>query len=493
MRRWFTGYTSIALIGLVLAVSLSLGWILYSRFGHFAISTIYNSEPHGIHGIIMKNRRFTPLQDYYDSADQVFARCAIWLTVSYICLVALYFLVERKILGKALMIVCSSLTASFGIFVFFEIFPGLIRPIGLDFIPYYAYKDQYVADDRLVKRNRPFRHIHELTNFRGDLYSSAYGIEVPAEKYESAMTDEDGFISWMSKKSSAIVVVGDSYMEFALRKGDDFGSRLENHVGLSVASLTISGSGPIQYLEIFKRYGLRRKPKYAIFPFFEGNDIWDIKQYLNWERGEDYWQNPPLSRPLFTRYLAAMEYLARHFNAKLLRMFKTPTSKRRWLDLEYEPRNAFAEVQIGPLTQKMDLIWYTYPRQSVETLLASIEWQELRRVLKEFKDVCVEQGIYPLLLNIPSKTRVYAKYSTERSGSVWLQMRSDQIAATQNREKAILQITKSINLDTVNLTTAFDLVARSGKVLFYPLGSHWNSAGREVAASVVAEKLKRLL
>ena len=57
--------------------------------------------------------------------------------------------------------------------------------------------------------------------------------------------------------------------------------------GLTVVNLGKSGYGPFQYLEVFRRFGINKRPKYALFGFYEGNDISDITSYLNWKSNED--------------------------------------------------------------------------------------------------------------------------------------------------------------------------------------------------------------
>ena len=47
-----------------------------------------------------------------------------------------------------------------------------------------------------------------------------------------------------------------------------------------------SGYGPFQYLEVLKRFGLKYKPRYALFAFYEGNDILDIRNYRRWRAGQ---------------------------------------------------------------------------------------------------------------------------------------------------------------------------------------------------------------
>src|SRR5262249_19688141 len=114
----------------------------------------------------------------------------------------------------------------------------------------------------------------------------------------------DGFRNNSTKGFADVVAIGDSYIAFALNEADTFGKRLEKLSGLTVVNLGVGGYGPFQYLEVLKRYGIKRKPKYALFGFYEGNDISDIRQYLHWKAGKDsYYSAKVLAGNFLQRYI----------------------------------------------------------------------------------------------------------------------------------------------------------------------------------------------
>jgi hypothetical protein len=127
--------------------------------------------------------------------------------------------------------------------------------------------------------------------------------------------------------------------------------------------------------------------------------------------------------------------------------------------------------------------------KSIEALEVSKEWVELRRILDEFKRLCIQHQITPLILFIPTDTHVYAEYSTLESGQNWLKIRDEQIAQKENIEQAMIKLSGDLNLTLLSLCPVFEATAREGKLLYDPLDTHWNSEGREVAARHVAEFL----
>ena len=52
------------------------------------------------------------------------------------------------------------------------------------------------------------------------------------------------------------------------------------------------------------------------------------------------------------------------------------------------------------------------------------------------------------------------------------------------------QLSQELDIDLVSVSPIFDLAAKKGKLLYYPLDTHWNSDAKELAAAFVADTLK---
>ena len=72
-----------------------------------------------------------------------------------------------------------------------------------------------------------------------------------------------------------------------------------------------------------------------------------------------------------------------------------------------------------------------------------------------------------------------------------LAVRDQQIAVRENIEKAITVLANESRVDFITLTPVFNQAAAEGKMLYYPLDTHWNAEGREIAARFVAAALKK--
>ena len=57
--------------GIFLALSITVGWVVYALFGHYLIDTLYRNESIDVIDKIMAGRADTPLQYYYQEADRV--------------------------------------------------------------------------------------------------------------------------------------------------------------------------------------------------------------------------------------------------------------------------------------------------------------------------------------------------------------------------------------------------------------------------------------
>jgi hypothetical protein len=388
---------------------------------------------------------------------------------------------------------CSFLLTSFLLFCLLEMFPSLIEPLRLHVIPYYAYRATFIADETLVFREKPFKRVR-YDSFRGDHYSPIYGIDVEPVKVEWTL-DENGFRNCCRTGRSDIVVLGDSYIEYGHTDSDTFIRRLEKKLpGLRVTNLGVSGYGPPQYLEVMKRYGLKYEPKYALMAFFEGNDIANTGKYLRW-RGKRK-ENVHFDllyviseKSFFSRYWLMLTGTGSFIKKTMSREAEIVLGKMGISGYTFDIHPDVAVLKLGEAKYEKVLLVERLTSDSPDDLLKKEEWQEMRRILAEFKDVCEAHQIVPLLMYIPAGVHIYAPYSTNRSGRNWLQVREQQIAGRKNTEEAMTRLVQGLNLDMISLSAIFELAAKQGKLLHYNLDPHWNSEGRELASSFVADFL----
>ena len=432
----------------------------------------------------------TPLEFYLESATGILFGITFWSLSVIVGIVALIIAVREPI-GAALTFF-SSVVCALTFFSLLETFPSLIVPLGLDRTPYYAWKSCCLPDEVLIWRQRPFLH-STVRSFRGYLYSPMFGVDVAPVTVETRL-DKDGFSHNAASPSFPdVAIIGDSFVADGVDESDSFGRRFEALSGLTVANLGVSGYGPFQYLEVLKRYALSKKPKYAMFVFYAGNDIENTRGYLDWRRTHSYGNVSLLYGSLFERFLAALSGI-RYFKSQIGSNLTGAILASASHDVPHSPRPIhpnLAVVRLGNTTVKM-LLAPENKVVSTEALLSSSEWQALKVILSEFKMQCLANRLVPIVLYVPTITSIYAEYATNESGEYWLRFRRDQIARKTIIQGAMISLADELGFKFIDLTMPFEAAAAAGKLLYQRFDTHWNSEGKAVAAEYVAKNLNKL-
>lgn len=364
--------------------------------------------------------------------------------------------------------VFSFFLSSFLLFCLCEIFPSLPAKLKLNPIPYYQLKERYVTDPELMIRIRPYYHYRSL--FGGDFRNFLLKPEQEYSLYD-AQYDQDGFRNRYRNKKADAVFVGDSYVEFGLNADDTLTARFEKKSGLKTANYGIGWYGPNQYLEVFKRYGLRNHPQYAVFCFFEGNDIQNIKEYAAWKKGT---KGPfsALEDPIWKRFFRVLKSI-RDLYFKPARGPKVDDPRLAWIRLKGK-----APIQTA----------FIYEPEKHELPEIAGELKKLEAILKEFHSICQAQGIKPVFLFIPSTSHIYLPYA--EMPAVSKDDLRHRAAVRHDLENTLREMNKRLFIRWVSLTEPFEKAAFEGEYLYYPADTHWNSQGRQLAAEILADTLK---
>ncbi len=434
--------------GALILTACMLGfWVLYGFFGHRVIESLYQSDSIKF---VMGERRLIPLADYLVRADRkvlVITFSLITLLLSLLLLVAFIKKPGELTLSCFVFFLCSFL-----LFCFLEVFPSLARPLRLHIFDYYRDRDFRIADETLGYRNKPLLHL-KIHNVKTQLHSSLYDVEEEPRTLEWVI-NRNGFRDRSDGQFSDVVLIGDSFIESGWNEADTFGKRLEKHLpGWTVANLGISGYGPYQYLEVLKRYAIQQNPRIVFFCFYEGNDPWNIGEYQRWkESGSSLAAYAPGSKGFWGRYLIVLSEAWRSLETRAWTTAELVLKKITQSQYLY-PDVAVVKLPNGNIHKMVfaDL----HDAISTEKLLRTGEWQELRKILSQFKNISVKHRITPVILYIPMTSSVYAEYSTEESGMNWRLIRENQILWSKNIENALLSLSRDVGLESVNLTDAF--------------------------------------
>jgi hypothetical protein len=331
--------------------------------------------------------------------------------------------------------------------------------------------------------------------FRGELYSPRFGVEVAPMTYHASYTDA-GFRTNSSTPPFDILVIGDSFIEVGESDDSTLSELLKHESGLSTLNLGRGWYGPPQYLEVFKRYGLGSKARYAVFAFFSGNDAEDTRQYMRWQsggQGGNYYSFVVGRKNFFIRYFYAVRdtfgvirsWAKRYFEGNL-----TP------------PSPVMADVAIGKGTDPdvgliqlnghhVPMYFIYWNQQATSTqFLERPEWKSVRAVIGEFKALTLQEMMIPIIVFIPTKAEVYGTRFDQRSGTRFLSKIQEQLQFERNTSDALAAVCQEQQVHLVNLLPIFQTRAGEGEVLYYPFDTHWNTTGRRVAANAIAKAIR---
>ena len=390
----------------------------------------------------------------------------------------------RPVIYVAFLLFSTSLL----LFALLEAFPALLHVINLDKIQYFAINKRYLPDPLLefVPR-KGSRTGTRKYQFKGAQYNQKYEIETPTINF-LASYNELGFRRNSAPPPYDVLVIGDSYIEIGETDDDTLSERLRKTSGLSTFNLGRASYGPNQYLHLLRRHGPAMKPKYALFCFFDGNDITDIWRYARFANGLNA-KYAPLSYSFFGRYWSALRHTVGllKLRTRIRKLLLSTSAAKTSGNNTIHP--SLGMVALGKDKVVMAFKYMNDTQKSAENLLASEEWTTLRAILEDFQAFSLETGIKPVVVYLPTKFQTYADLITPESGSQLLKDVQMRRAFNNSSMESLTRITEALGIQLINLMPEFRKRADRGELLYYPFDNHWNSAGREVAAQFIAPKL----
>jgi hypothetical protein len=94
-----------------------------------------------------------------------------------------------------------------------------------------------------------------------------------------------------------------------------------------------------------------------------------------------------------------------------------------------------------------------------------------------------------LVLFIPTKFEIYGPLAGPESGERFRAEREGALPFADASRDALATLAREIGVRFVDLVPEFEARAQRGELLYYPFDTHWNPAGRQAAAEVLAREL----
>lgn len=337
------------------------------------------------------------------------------------------------------------------------------------------------ADTVLLERDDGGQAIRLLKPFAIKPYAAD-----TAGSVREVAADEIGFGNppgrYEAQAAFDLVAIGDSFTwPCAVAPADAWPIRLGAELNRTIYNLGLGGTGPYEYLQIFKRFGLPKSPRAVILNVYEGNDLLNLADHVAYRSGtvhggEDDGDAGKTS--VLWRRSYGWNFLAGSF------LYLRENVRNDRLKGRVDYRFAVGAVPFNAGQAGRDEI--VVARQAVAGEVAYALFDE---PLREFKRLAEERGFLPVLAYVPSAATAYAP-ATFRDlavGEVLARFSSDQ----RGHLRALAQELemKYVDLSPVLQAAAAREPAAPDNLLYFPGNIHLTPRGHAEVARALAAAL----
>ncbi|MEZ4771272.1 MAG: GDSL-type esterase/lipase family protein [Caldilineales bacterium] len=349
----------------------------------------------------------------------------------------------------------------------FHLFPGLLPPAVRQAVAIYndsrATEDTYkpfIADDRLMFAPQPGL---DLT-----IHS---GLDLQYTVRTRTLDDSGvGFRDIGAIEPAYAVAVGDSFTWGTnVAAAETWVERLQDRLAAPVLNLGVRGYGPSQYQIVTEDHGLIHHPRVVIWGFFTGNDIANSADYADWVAGG---KGDP---DFIGRVDVAPGFLAQH--VRLYELAKLLLHR----GVYQQGSGALSLPQTGGPK------WLFYPKD-LQTLADSSSpriargWELTQQAIRETAAAAAAAGAELVILVIPSKELVYWPL-------IGRHLDNPEAFHLDEPVRALDDFCRQEALHCLDLTPAFAEQTQAGTELYFRQDAHWNAAGHQLAADLLANYL----
>jgi len=303
------------------------------------------------------------------------------------------------------------------------------------------------------------------------------GLAIPARPiYETEFRfDQNGFRNESDLDRATVVLLGDSFIEgYKTPQEDICSSQLARLLDTKVANLGQCGFGPPHELAALRRYGLKLSPEVVVWFFFEGNDLQNIDHYQGAVRDWEGFVRSENAYRCRSFWLGTLEIVA--FRLDQLRTQESALARRR------------SGLLLDAQGAESEKIYFGVPPFAVSAHELDL-FAKLEKILWAARGLCQRNGIRFLVVNVPTKLRVYqdlCRFPDDSDVPHWtLNDVPDRLAAWCD-EAGIAYVDLTSAMKAAALTSA---TGRGGPV-YLPDDPHWSARGHAVVAGEIARWIR---
>jgi hypothetical protein len=327
----------------------------------------------------------------------------------------------------------------------------------------------------------------------GDLFVRMSGAVEPLDPAEDRLLervhlqlDHAGFRNaepW--RATYDLVALGDSFT-YGIATPIPWTERVAQLTGKSVLNLGQEGIGPLEERDLFFDYGRAKSPSWVVVMFFEGNDFNDARSYL---------QASPLIVTRLGRF--ALNKITSAFAPASVPTSNAPTPSRFIYPL------TLASAKQNVTLFNFYLSWLT---PHANDLAASQNLRGTREAFQAIQSETKKTGAHLLIVYAPSKEHlIVPELSDAQRARVFQNVPAvemdkngfliqgttpvdpNQVLAHINDQRDTVQrVTSELGAEFLDLTPCLAQKTKQGAVLYYEYDTHWNQAGHNLAAELIA-------
>jgi hypothetical protein len=309
-------------------------------------------------------------------------------------------------------------------------------------------------------------------------------------------TDELGFCnpagSYQKQDVIALVAIGDSFTWcHDVKTTQGWVYRLGERAGLASYNLGRGGSGPYEYLQVLKRFGLAKRPRIVVFNLYAGNDLRDADYYWEYRQEFERTGRPPSEEPtpvlpeIINGPIGRHSYALNFTLAFATRVWEHHVTdrERSGIDFRYTLELGAESVPFNVESRDEDEV--VYARRMNEARVSLALWDNALRALGE---LAREHGFAAVVTYTPSAHTTYGvrvRFSDPELAPVLETLNQAQRAFLAERAG-------ELGYAFHDLTPALREAASEddgGALLYDPLTIHLTPRGHEVIAESLAQFL----
>lgn len=383
---------------------------------------------------------------------------------------------------------------------------------GQAFFQFYEYDDEITVGYRYKPG---VRLSQKLKVSDATLYNTQAALIRPVPPGEdrilseaSFTTDENGYRNESPLRPTyPVAVSGDSFTSYSVEPRP-WPTALSEKLATPVLNLGLQGYGPQAAAEALFQFGLPRKPRWLLLTWYEGNDLFDAQDYEKKRQSGLGWQEHAFKDLAFLeRYLVC--HAIRHGMDRLASRGRSRESSPREYPYPFTVELGGRRVELCFTPTYFTTL--SIPEETVKSLgcIPAVlgSFQRLRQSAEK-------AGARLIVVYIPTKEHCYApllpldllerKLGGARrpnvspqgdllsaSTSPELLRDTDFLENMDGQRRALTEVLAREGIELLDLTAELQEAAGRGEQLYWSTDNHWAPAGHELAASILARRLRQ--